>query len=144
MTICMATYNKSVIVDSSALVAILKSDDADHEKALQVDTRNTANDLYVLLPYEIVAETLNIIGKKVNRASAVEAGRTILLWQASGDVILLASDPQTLSLAIELQATAIGGPSYIDCLVMAHADKQRTPYVFGFDAAFSKNGYQCP
>ena len=75
---------------------------------------------------------------------AVEAGKTILLWEASGEVILTASDTQTLNLAVELQVTASGGPSFVDCLVMAHADQQQTQYVFGFDATFQKNGYKLP
>ena len=34
--------------------------------------------------------------------------------------------------------------SFADCLVMAFAKHYQTPYVFGFDDAFTKNGYRLP
>lgn len=135
----------AVIADSSALVALLKLDDADHEKALQLMEGKLATPSYKLhIPFEVLAETLNILGKKLGKQAVARAGQEILSRHQRHDLQLTVSAPAIVGRAVDLQAAATGNPSFIDCLVMAHADEQQTPYILGFDAAFRKNGYRLP
>lgn len=138
----MVMNNRVVIVDSSALVALLKVDDIDNGKALGLQLDMEAAEYSVLIPMEVLAETLNVIGKKFGRDEAVAAGHTILEEDRNGRMTLVGSEVVAIELALDLQSTASGGPSFVDCLVMAHATQQQTPYIFGFDLTFKKNGYR--
>ncbi len=141
----MAMHKPIVIVDSSALVALLKIDDADHAMAINImDKIIFVQGFRVLLPVEVLAETLNIIGKKEGKLAAVTAGRTLLDRETRGEVLFAPSVSSILASALDIQETASGGPGFVDCLVMAHADQQQTSYVFGFDTTFKKNGYRLP
>jgi len=100
--------------------------------------------LSALLPLEVLVETLNIIGKKQGKLAALAASKVLLERESAGDIGFAYIDVQTLWRAMDLQSAAHAGPSFIDCLVMAHADQCQTAYVFGFDSAFKKNGYQLP
>ena len=141
----MATQNKTIIVDSSALVSLLKRDDVDHEKAvIIIDGSIARQQLRVILPSEVLAETLNILGKKLGNRAEVVAGRALLNRIDNSELLLTSSNPNLVRTALELRATYTGNPSFIDCLVMSYAEEYQTNLVFGFDETFRKNGYQLP
>ena len=139
----MAT-SKTAVLDSSALVALVREDDADYSRAAKLDDFIIKYNWDVLLPYEVLAETLNLLGKKFGRQVAAAAGQAILERVATEELTLIPSDTVIIRKTCELQLLASGGPSFIDCLVMAQADTMHTPFIFGFDAAFRKNGYHLP
>lgn len=134
--------SKVAIVDSSALVALLKEDDTGHSKATGIMDTTTRPRL--LLPTEILAETLNILGKKLGNRAEVDVGRALLERVDSGEITLIVSTVATLHKALDKRQICSGNPSFIDCLVMAYADEHRTTYIFGFDDTFRKNGYKLP
>lgn len=132
------------VLDSSALIALVNAADALHDNALQVRAAANAAGYQLLLPYEVLAETLNVFGRIMDRTYAVLAGGTLLALHRDGELQLITSTPLTVRRALLLLATGKGGPSFVDALVMACADAYGTPHVFGFDATFQKNGYQLP
>jgi predicted nucleic acid-binding protein len=132
------------ILDSSALVALMNEDDALHVDAIAIRDLIRGTDYELLLPYEVCAETLNVIGRNLGRDTAATVGRVILDLWVDEEIIFVNSDPQVVSRAIEWQKDGKGAPSFVDSLVMAVADHNGTPYIFGFDATFKKNGYVFP
>lgn len=132
------------ILDSSALIALINADDALHDNALQVRAVANAAGYELLLPYEVLAETLNVFGRSMDKAYAVRAGETLLALHRDGELQLVKSTPLTVTRALALLATGKGGPSFVDALVMSCGDAYGTQYVFGFDATFRKNGYRLP
>jgi predicted nucleic acid-binding protein len=101
----------------------------------------------VLLPREIFAETITVVSKRINREAGVKAAWAILERRRVGDFVFIETDPLVYEKAIDLLQTAKGSrgaPSFFDCLVMAFASQYQTPYIFGFDDAFIKNGYRLP
>lgn len=134
---------QTVIIDSSALIGLFNITDAHHTRALELVGIITGSSK-ALLPLEVLAETLNVMGKRVGKQEAAKTGNVIIAQQAKGLINFVTSTTQTITTALELQLTATGGPSFIDCLVMAHASEQQSLYIFGFDATFRKNGYRLP
>ena len=118
--------------------------DPPHLEALAINETLLIDNWTVLLPSEVFAETLNVIGKKLGRGDAVLVGRTLIERQAAGQVEFIHAGPDTHAKALDLQDSGLGGPSFVDALVMALADMHDTRYVFGFDATFKKNGYRLP
>ncbi len=140
----MVNKPNKIIFDSSGLVSLVKSDDQLHEEAVRLAKILIKNDWQVLLPYEILAETLNSLGKLVNKRSAITVGEALMVQYATQEIVFVQSEPHIVERAIEYVKSAPGAPSFIDCMVMAHADEQQTKYIFGFDATFRKNGYKLP
>jgi hypothetical protein len=87
------------------------------------------------------------VSKRVNREAGAKAAWAIVERQRVGDFVFSEADALIYKTAIDLLQTAKGSrgaPSFFDCLVMAFATHSQTPYIFGFDEAFAKNGYQLP
>ncbi len=134
-----------IVFDSSSLVALLHAGDAMHEDALLIrDLSRTQRGWQIVLPYEVYAESLNVIGRQLGRQAASTAGREILDLAMQGQLDFVYPDASVLNRALMLQLEATGAPSFVDCLVMAYADEYDTETIFGFDATFRKNGYRLP
>lgn len=137
---------KAVVTDSSALVALAYPNDADHQKALALSDHLKRSGALILIPVEVIAETLNILGKKQGRSFAVAFGEQIL---NDPDIHPMTTSNDRMRDAVARWQDQAGGVSYTDCLVMAAADETETnagekPAIFGFDEVFSKNGYHLP
>jgi predicted nucleic acid-binding protein len=95
----------------------------------------------ILIPAEVLAETINILGKKFDRTQAIAAGRKLTHDEA---FVIIETNSLMRSRALDLMAESAGSVSYVDCLVMAVADHHDTRLVFGFDDIFQKRGYFLP
>lgn len=130
-----------IIIDSSALVALTHPNDADHGKAVAISAALGIAERPVLVPLEVVAETLNILGKKLDHAFAVVVGERLL----KGEGLLIFQPTEApIRAALAKWRGQPGTVSYTDCVVMAYADQFETKEIFGFDAAFARNGYRLP
>jgi predicted nucleic acid-binding protein len=137
--------SKTVILDSSALIAQINLADSLHEKVQPINEFIAQTNRQVILPYEVFAEALNIFGKKVGRREAASAGKALLARHVSGSLKITPSDETILAAALDLLVTAKGqSPSFVDCLVMVGRGHYQTKEIFGFDDAFTKNGYRLP
>src|SRR4051794_1324075 len=103
----------TVIVDSSALVALLIENDADHEKAVLVSRRLKQAASLVLVPAEVISETLNLLGKMQGRAFAVAAGEQLL-----NDPYIhpMTASTDRLREAVARWNSQASGVSYTDCV----------------------------
>ena len=145
MTSTYTKMSRSVILDSSALIAQINLADSLHEKVQAVNDFIAETNRQVILPYEVFAEAINIFGKKVGRIEAARAGKALLVRHVSGSLRIVPSTETILAGALDrLQSTQADNPSFIDCLVMVSADHYQTQEIFGFDETFRKNGYRLP
>lgn len=128
---------KSIIVDSSSLVALANKKDSTHKRAKAIITK-FKDALQVVIPTEVFAETLNIIGKKVGKFIAVNVGEKLLL---SDLFDIVESTHQIRIAALKKFKNQPRSVSFTDCIVMAFADAYGTKEIFGFDETFTKNGY---
>jgi predicted nucleic acid-binding protein len=83
--------SKSVILDSSVLIAQINLADSLHAKVQAVDEFIAQTNRQVILPYEVFAEAINIFGKKVGRREAARAGKAILARHATGSLVIATS-----------------------------------------------------
>lgn len=60
----MATRNNLIIVDSSGLISLVVDSDSNHGKAVAIANQFVDTEDKALVPAEVFAETLNILGKK--------------------------------------------------------------------------------
>ena len=91
------------------------------------------------MPYDVYAETINMLGKKQGHAKAYEVGQ--FLFHTAPFLIIDSSRTareQALAQLLRLSASV----SYTDAVVMAVADEYQTDKIFGFDEAFANCGYE--
>lgn len=137
-----------VILDSSALIAQINVKDLWHKKANAISEFIERTDRKVILPAEVMAETLNRIGNNIGRQDAVLAGNALLERNETGDILITQSNTDIVSATLNLLKT-VREPqdkraSFVDCLVMVTATFYDTREVFGFDAVFGRNGFHLP
>jgi predicted nucleic acid-binding protein len=132
---------QNIIADSSALISLVVTTDVNNTKARLILTALSKADQAIIIPSEVFAETINLLGKKFTHAQAIEAASLLL----NADMFII-----TPTTAVMRQNALKGfgimskGVSYTDCLVMTVADRYGTTSVFGFDDIFRKSGYQLP
>jgi predicted nucleic acid-binding protein len=137
----METKHKlTIIADSSALVSLIVITDSNHHRATQFIEHLAPVDS-IVIPSEIFAEALNLLGKKFGHEQAIQAAYSFLETELF--TVVPSTDVARMK-ALEMYGTLGAGDSYTDALVMALADYHGTNAVFGFDDVFSKRGYQIP
>jgi predicted nucleic acid-binding protein len=130
-----------IIADSSALISLVIASDDYHATAEKLIQDIAAVNRIVIIPCEIFAETVNILGKKFGHALTVDAVKVLL----DGGVFSI-EDTRDADRreALEWFRSMSEGVSYTDCLVMVVATSSKTKEIFGFDDAFRKQGYYLP
>jgi predicted nucleic acid-binding protein len=137
-----------VILDSSALIAQINVKDLWHNKANVISEIIEQTERKVILPAEVLAETLNRIGNNIGRQEAVLAGNALLERNDTGDILITHSNIEILNATLNMLNSVQEPPekraSFVDCLVMATANFYNTIEIFGFDAVFERNGFHLP
>jgi predicted nucleic acid-binding protein len=110
-----------------------------HAEAVKEATLLLSADRLIILPSEVLAETINILGKKFGHEVATQAGRKFLDFEGQFAVTL--TDADELRFALDLFEKQKGSVSFTDCVVMAVADQYNTQDIFGFDEQFEDAGY---
>jgi predicted nucleic acid-binding protein len=139
----MVTKNKQtpVIADTSGLVSMTIESDANHALAVVGARYILKRASTVLIPAELLAETINLLGKKFGRTRAIATGRKLTQDEA---FVVVDTTPQIRSRALDLMENAPGGTSFTDCLVVATAEYYNTHEIYGFDDYFRKQRYDFP
>ncbi len=135
----METSSNPIIVDSSGLASLVVASDSNHGKALAIANECVGSQSKALVPAEVFAETLNILGKKFGHEYA--AGTVQAVLESSAFAVVPTSDVTRLD-AVDQFRTAPAGVSFTDCLVMKVADEYGTKDIFGFDKQFEDAGYR--
>lgn len=130
-----------IIADSSGLVSLATDTDRNHAAALHFAEQLESVDGTILVPSEVFAETLNVLGKKSGHAVALNTATTIL---QSGIYVVVYADEQLTNAGLDLFRVQPPSVSFTDCMVMATADLYGCRDIFGFDEVFRKNGYNIP
>jgi len=132
---------QNIIADSSALISLVVTTDINNTRARSILAAVSKAEHAIVIPSEVFAETINLLGKKFTHAQAVEAALLIL----NADMFII--KPSTAVMrqnALKVFEKVPKGVSYTDCLVMAVADIHGTTNVLGFDNIFRKSGYHLP
>jgi predicted nucleic acid-binding protein len=92
----------------------------------------------IVIPSDIFTETINVLGKKAGRATAL---RAITELTSGSAFAITETNVEMRASAADKFAQQPRSVSFADCLVMATADFYGLTEIFGFDRAFADNGY---
>ena len=135
----MEIKNNSIIADSSALVSLIDENDINHRRAIEEAKRLEEADRPIMLPGEVLAETINILGKKFSHGLAVAAAGEFL--RAGSQYFVVETSIEQLRTALVCFHKQKESVSFTDCIVMIVADVYGTKDIFGFDKQFEEAGY---
>ena len=129
--------SKTIIADTSGLISLVSKDDSNYKEAIEIG-KSLSVEGRIYIPTEIFAETMNVLGRKLNHNSAIKAARKI---ERSPFFLIVDTTHELRRSALKQFKKVLESVSFTDCLVMAYADFYHTKEIFGFDEAFRKNGY---
>ena len=125
---------RAVLWDSSAVLALLDADDADHKRAVAIASRIASERRPSFITNYIEAETHALLLRKLGRALARE-------WLLTGGLTVLKVRPDEEERARELLARyADKDWSLCDAFSFAVIDRRGVGAAFSFDRHFSQFG----
>ena len=130
-----------ILVDADALVALVKSDEPNHKKALNIsESLQKSGCTWYVSPFTI-GEVITVISHKINQTTAKKVLRQLRKLELN-----------LLSLKDEYVQLADGwfdkqnkkGTSYFDCYNMALMEryKNQIDAIFSFDGIYKRNGFK--
>jgi predicted nucleic acid-binding protein len=134
----MVTNESFLIADTSGLISLAVQSDRNHEAAVAATERLKEKQSNILVPYEILVETVNVLGKLVGH----DNGSAVWVYLSTTPLfVIVDSSKQAREKAIKQFQSQPKAVSFTDCVVMAVADEYDTKAIFGFDSDHARNGY---
>lgn len=129
-----------VIIDADVLVALVKSDDSNYQKALNIsESLQKRGCTWYISPYTI-GEVVTVISYKVSQTAA----KKVLKELRKQNLNVLALNEEQLHLADNwFNKQSKKGTSYFDCYNMALLEryKNQLDAIFSFDTVYKRNGF---
>lgn len=132
------TANEAIIADSSGIISLVTDTDRNHSTALSAAQQLINDDRTIILPTDVFTETINVLGRRSSRETALKTAKQLL---HTTNQFLLIDTASYLKNALKKFTASPGAVSFTDCIVMAVADDYNTPDIFGFDRQFQTAGY---
>jgi predicted nucleic acid-binding protein len=132
------TVDQPIIADTSGLVSLVTDTDQNHDPATKAAARLAEVSRPIILPSDVLVETVNVLGKKSGHGTALKAAGELL--RPGSQFILIETRPYLLR-ALENFKDQSPAVSLTDCIVMTIADDYDTKDIFGFDKQFADAGY---
>lgn len=134
-------YVLDILVDADALVALVKTNEPNHKKALFIsDTLQKKGCTWYVSPFTI-AEVVTVISHKVNQVTA----KKVLKELRRQNPNLLILKDEHLHLADDwFNKQSKKGTSYFDCYNMALLERYKNQIgaIFSFDGVYKRNGFK--
>ena len=132
------TAEPPIIADTSALVSLATETDHNHLPATKAAATLREASRPILLPLDVLVETVNILGKRSGHDTALKAAGELL---RPGSQFVLTETRPYLIAALKKFEDLPSSVSLTDCMVMTIADDYGTKDIFGFDKQFEDAGY---
>jgi predicted nucleic acid-binding protein len=132
------TTEQPIIADTSALVSLATETDHNHVPATKAAAGYREAQRPIILPSDVLVETVNILGKRSSHETALKAADALL---QPGSQFVLVETTSRIEAALEKFKDQSQAVSLTDCIVMALADHYNTKDIFGFDKQFEDAGY---
>jgi predicted nucleic acid-binding protein len=133
-------FTKDVLVDADALVALAKTNDFNHKKAVKISKNLQKKGIdYCFSPFTI-AKAATVLSYKASQQSAK---KFLNLVRKINIPALELTQQHKLSADKWFLKQKVKGASYFDCYNMALLDryKNQLEAIFSFDAVYKKNGF---
>jgi uncharacterized protein len=132
------TAERPIIADTSALVSLATKTDHNHVPAKDAATKLREAKRPIILPSDVLVETINVLGKRSGHETALKAAWALL---RPGSQFILVETSSHIKASLKKFKNQSQAVSLTDCIVMTLADHYSTKDIFGFDKQFEEAGY---
>ena len=132
------TAEQPIIADTSGLVSLATDTDQNHKPAAKAAAKLRKASRPIILPLDVLVETVNVLGKKSGHETARKVAAELL--HPESQFLLIETSPYLIT-ALEKFKDQSPAVSLTDCIVMTVADDYGTKDIFGFDRQFEEAGY---
>ncbi len=132
-------YIMDILVDADALIALAKTDDPNHQKALNIgESIQKRGCTWYVSPFTI-GEVVTVISHKINQSIA----KKVLKELRKQNLNLLTLKYEYLA-DIWFNKQSKKGTSYFDCynLALLERYKKQIQAIFSFDSVYKRNGFK--
>lgn len=132
---------EGVLIDTDALIALAKSDDFNHKKAVQLSKKLQKKGVFYYLSPFTVSEAVTVLSHKVSH----QAAKSFLKEMRKLNLPVFESRENLTSLAdkwfLKQKKKRV---SYPDCYNMALMERYKSEIriIFSFDSTYKKNGFK--
>ena len=126
-----------VLLDTSAVYALLDADDDHHRKAAAISQRLIARKVVLVLPNFILAEAHAILNKRLGPQAARDFLNSAL---QEYEIVRATLEDEWAAYALLQQTSRAKDLSYFDAVAIAMADRLGIGEVFSFDRHFKLAG----
>lgn len=128
-----------VVGDTDGLIAILSSEDANHQKAVAAAQKLLQNDAQTIFPLTTIAEVVTTLKRKLNR---VDLAENVIHQIGSGSLAIENIDIDMLNTALSVfDIKGSKQNTLFDALVVATAKKLGAKIIFSTDKWYEKLGF---
>ena len=129
----------SILLDTDAIVALVKEDDSNHKKALQLNQRLKGMKVKSFLSPFTTFETATVISYKISHPRAKDFLRSVRANNLP--IVELDKGGELADLWFYKQTKK--GTSYFDCYNMALLERYKNQInaIFSFDEVYKRNGF---
>lgn len=128
---------KKVLVDSDALVALIKTNDAHFQRATRLALQAKKKDIQFFLSQYTLAEVSTVLSYKVSQLVAIQFLSRIHEFNLT---VIAPTEFQFLKAEEIFVKQKKKGTSFFDCLNMALIEQGACDLIFSFDKIYTKNG----
>ena len=126
-----------VLLDSDAVIALVKEDDASHEPAVKLFKKY--KEIEIFIADTTLSESVTTLGRRVSR----ETSYLCLDFLRQSSFIIVFIDEKIIESAEQYyrQQTSVKN-TFVDCINMAVAKAYHLDAIFSFDKGYSQNGFK--
>ena len=136
----MLGMNKTVIGDADSLIALVNSEDANHQRAKRLVERLAEKGYAIIYPNTAILEAITALTRKLNLRDKADLIAKQSL-EGSFGVVWIDEEIQKEALRFQIDNSRSKQNTVFDCLVAACAKKASAAGIFSFDKWYSRLGY---
>ena len=131
----------AIFVDTDAFVALAKSDDANHARAVHILDGLTRRGVLFRTSNYVFLEAVTVISQRVSHDAAMSFIQTLCAPASPFPVRWVTEELHARAVRI-FSAQTSKNVSLVDCANMALMQEEKMEAIFSFDSIYKKNGFQ--
>ncbi len=131
----------NILVDADAFIAMVKDDDANHQKAARLFSQLENNNISFITTNYVFSEAVTVISQRTNHQTAINFIDNMKSSDSIFSIIRITQEIEDMAIEIFKKQTS-KNVSLVDCTNMAVMKHDNFDAIFSFDGIYRKNGFR--
>lgn len=131
----------NILVDADAFIAMVKDDDANHQKAARLFSQLEDNNISFVTTNYVFSEAVTVISQRTSHQTAINFINNMKSSDSIFSIIRMTQEIEDMAIEIFKKQTS-KNVSFVDCTNMALIKHDNLDAIFSFDEIYKKNGFR--